>query len=198
MARRKDHTHEELRNLALTVARKIAIRKGLDGLTAREVAKRMAYSPGTLYNLFERFDDLIRHMNGQTLDELYVVMAAEHQERDVEKALKILAHRYIGFSTDHANLWGVLFDSRILKSADLPTWYYEKVHRLIALVAEPLKPMFTNEQTAELLHTVRVLWSGLHGICALVNADALDEDVSAIGLADTLIENYVAGLYAMR
>ena len=194
MARRKDHTHEELRKVALVAARKIVASNGLIGLTAREVAKSIGYSAGTLYNLFESFDDLIRHMNGQTLDELYDVMAAEHKERDVEKALNILARRYIDFSTDQANLWNALFDVRILKSDTLPAWYYEKVRRMMALVAEPLKPLFSPEESIELLRTVRVLWSGMHGICTLVEAEALDEEESSISLAGTLIQNYVAGL----
>ena len=182
--------------MAIVAARKIAARKGFGGLTARAVAKRIGYSPGTLYNVFESFNDLVIQMNGRTLDEFYEFMVAATLEDDVEIALKTLAHRYIRFTTDQANLWSVLFDPSRLKSDVLPAWYYEKVRRLVTLVAEPLKPLFSPKESIELFHTVRVLWSGLHGICTLVSAQALDEPESATALADTLVQNFVAGLRA--
>lgn len=198
MARRKDHTHAELREMALVAARRIAVRKGLGGLTAREVARRIEYSPGTLYNVFESFDDLIVQMNGRTLDELYQFMTAEKLGGDTETALKTLAHRYIKFTTENANLWSVLFDPSLLRTHELPAWYYEKVNRLVNLVAEPLEPMFSSQEYVALRHTVRVLWSGLHGICTLVSAQALDEEESATALADTLIDKFVAGLRVVK
>jgi AcrR family transcriptional regulator len=58
MARRSDHSRDELYNLAMTAARDIVRREGMAALTARGLATAIGYSPGTLYNLFDSLDEL--------------------------------------------------------------------------------------------------------------------------------------------
>ena len=70
MARRSDHSREELRAMALKAGREIIMEQGVKNLTTRAVAKRMGYSPGTLYMLFENADDLKFAINVGTLVEL--------------------------------------------------------------------------------------------------------------------------------
>ena len=47
MARRSDHSREELYDLALSAAREIAEAEGLRGLTARRVSNFLRNSPGS-------------------------------------------------------------------------------------------------------------------------------------------------------
>jgi len=54
MGRRSIHSAEELRELIIQAATDIVERDGLAGLSAREIAKRIGYSPGTLYNVCSR------------------------------------------------------------------------------------------------------------------------------------------------
>ena len=58
MARRSDHSRDELYELALVAARRIIEDGGYRALTARKVADHMGYSPGTLYNVFAGLDDV--------------------------------------------------------------------------------------------------------------------------------------------
>ena len=75
MARRSDHSREELYVMALAAAREIAEKDGLRGLKARRISREIGYTVGTLYNVFSNLDDLIIHLNGTTLDALYVSCA---------------------------------------------------------------------------------------------------------------------------
>ena len=84
LARCYDHSREQLREMALAAAREIVALDGLCGLTTRKVAARIGYTVGTIYNLFDDLDHLIVQMNGQTLDELYRVLAALPLEGEVE------------------------------------------------------------------------------------------------------------------
>ena len=68
MARRSDHSREELYALILDSARSIVEEDGFSGLTARRVASSIGYAPGTIYNLFSNLDDLILHLRGKVLD----------------------------------------------------------------------------------------------------------------------------------
>ena len=68
MGRRSTHTPQQLRELILDAAQDIIQDQGLAGLSAREVARRIAYSPGTIYNMFENLDDVVLHVEARVLD----------------------------------------------------------------------------------------------------------------------------------
>ena len=70
MGRRSIHTPDELRELIIEATTSIVEQDGLEGLSAREIAKRVGYSPGTLYNVFENLDDLLLIIEARLLDEL--------------------------------------------------------------------------------------------------------------------------------
>ena len=59
MGRRSVHSPEELRQLILDASQTIVERNGITGLSAREIARMIGYSPGTLYNIFENLDDVL-------------------------------------------------------------------------------------------------------------------------------------------
>ncbi len=178
--------------MALAAAREVAETEGLRGLTARRVAGKIGYSAGTLYNLFENLDDLIVHLNGATLDALYEALAGERPDGEPEAALHAMARSYISFTGAHPNLWNILFEHRLPEGQQLPEGHREKVRRLLGLVEEALAPLFPPGRESERLHSARVLWCGLHGICALTSAGATPE--SATAMAESLVTNYVAGL----
>ena len=192
MGRRSDHTREELHALILATARDIAAKEGLTGLSARRVAREIGYSIGTIYNLFEDFDDLIVHVNGETLDRLYERCAAEPLDLGSEAGLRALAHAYIGFVHDNPRLWSLLFEYRTLHPGPLHDWYGDKLERLFTLMDRAMVPLFPPGREAEMRHSARVLRASLHGMCSLEAADAVAEPASA--LVDTLITYYVAGL----
>lgn len=194
MARRTDHSRDELREISLRAARAITEKHGLASLTARRVAKRIGYSSGTLYNVFESFTDLVIQMNGRTLDTLHDFVTAEKAEGNPEDVLRALAHRYIAFTTERANLWSAIFEPSLPRGDRLPEWYQNKMRKLLGLVDAALAPLFAPGRDAERLHSVHLLWSSLHGICSLVSVRLLITPESAIAMADTLIEYYIAGL----
>ena len=198
MGRRSDHSRDELYAMALAAAREIAKKEGLCGLTARGVAREIGYTIGTLYNLFDNLDDLIVHLNGTTLDTLYEAVASQRLDDDPEAALHALARAYIRFTSDHPNLWSMLFDPSAPHGEQLPAWYHEKVRRLLGLAEQALASLFPAGLEKQRHHSARVLWSGLHGICSLSRAGALPKSESETAMAESLITNYVAGLRSER
>ncbi len=194
MARRSDHSREELHDLALGAARKVAEKDGLRALTARRVAREIGYTVGTLYNIFEDLDDLIVQLNGRTLDELYEALAELPLDGEAETATLTLAEGYIDFTSRHLNLWSLMFEHHLPEGKQLPDWHHEKVLRLLGLVERALAPYFAPGEDSERHHSARVLWSSLHGICSLASADKLVISETMMGLAKTLVTNYLAGL----
>lgn len=194
MGRRWDHTREELHRLALDAARDITEREGLRGLGARRVAREIGYATGTLYNLFEDFDDLITHMNGETLDALYDVCAAVPMDQGPENNLRALAQRYLEFTRSHPNLWNAVFEHNVPGTGVSPDWYVEKVLKLQELPERAIADLFPNGSIEEIRANALVLWTSLYGMASVENSDRLPEGFAADELVNLLIPTYLAGL----
>jgi AcrR family transcriptional regulator len=180
--------------MALDAAEEIAAREGLRSLTVRRIAAKIGYAPSTLYNLFENLDDLIVHLNGRILDQLYDALAEGHLSDEPEQAVRRLARMYIDFTRRRPKLWSLLFEHRLPDGQELPDWHYEKIQRLLALLERALAPLFPAGQETERHHSARVIWSSLHGICSLDSAGKLVKTESVEALAESLISYYLAGL----
>ncbi len=196
MGRRSDHSREELIELTLTAAREIVEESGLSGLTIRRIAGKIGYSHGTLYNLFDDLDELILNLNGRTLDALYDALAAIPADGDPEDDLLALARGYFAFTRKHAKLWNLLFEHHLPGYQLLPDWHHKKIARLLSLMDRCLSPLFGPGREAERLHTARVIWSSLHGMCSLETQRKLIPGDSTEKMATSLIENYLGGLRA--
>lgn len=194
MARRSDHSREELYDLALESARVIAEKEGLRGLAARRIARDIGYTVGTIYNLFEDLDDLIVHLNGRTLNALYATLADLPQNGEPETAVRALAKGYIAFVGDHRKLWTVLFEHHLPETRQMPDWHHDKILRLIGLLERALAPLFQAGRETERHHAARVLWSSLHGICSLESAGKLVASETVTAMTETLVTHFLAGL----
>jgi AcrR family transcriptional regulator len=200
MARRSDHSRQELTDLALDAAREIVASEGMRGLTARKVAQRIGYSVGTLYNVFHNIDDLIVHLDASLLDQLYVEMTAAAPTPGTEPALKDLARRYLAFVHENQNAWNLLFEHRLPEDQSLPEWYYVKLDRLLSLVEDIVAPLYGEGEAADRARAVRVMWSGVHGIATLAGTGklAIVSSDGALELIDDLIDNYISGVRSKR
>ncbi len=194
MGRRSDHTREELYELALEAAEKIVEADGLSGLTVRKVAGEIGYSHGTLYNVFADLDELIVHLNGRTLDALYEALRDISFDGDPEAGLMRLSERYVDFTRRHQARWNLLFEHHLPEGRELPDWHYVKIFRLLNLAENVLAPLFPVGRERERMHSARVLWSALHGICSLESSRNLAAEESVEALTRTLILVYVEGL----
>ena len=67
MGRRSDHTRGELEALLVSEGRRQLAQTGLARFSAREVAREVGYSIGTLYNVFGSYDGLMLAINARTL-----------------------------------------------------------------------------------------------------------------------------------
>jgi AcrR family transcriptional regulator len=181
--------------MAIHAAREIVAKDGLRGLSTRRVAKAMGYSPGTLYQLFEDLDDLIVHLNAETLEGLFEACRDVDLTVEPEAALEALARRYILYVNQNAELWNAVFEHRLPNERARPAWYYERTNRLLDLAGTAISALVEGNRERR-LHEARVLWASLYGIAALASSRKLAKTETADALVRTLTENYVAGLRA--
>lgn len=166
MARRSDHSRDELEKLALGAARKIVESEGAQTLTARRLAGDIGYTPGTLYHLFGSMDGVIYRINAQTLGEIKEAITPAPKRKpaqDILEDVQKMAAAYIYFANAHRELWLLLFNTQSAEQP--PAWYVEKIEESFTPLEEVMKPLYNKE--SELKLAARALWSAIHGICYL-------------------------------
>ena len=200
MGRRSEHSADSLRLLILEASEKIISTNGLSGLSAREVARSVGYSPGTIYNIFENLDDLILQVEGRMLDELDARLATLSTDKPADQRVLELAHAYLAFTTERPRLWNLLFEHHLPPTMPVPAWYQHKLDALMQRVEGSLQPLVSGADRAAVARAARVLWAGVHGITSLATADklAIVTSETAVALVDDLVRNYLLGLERRR
>ena len=196
MTKTKEKRRRKVFDDALAVARDIALADGLDGLTARRIAKEIGCSVGTVYNVFGNLDTLILHLNASTLDALHHALTEDGKTDDLGSAIHSLVERYMKFTDENANLWDVIFEHMWPKDYVIPDWYLATIHRLFTVLADALAPLFDEDEDAEKYQAATVLWSGLHGIRSLAFTGKLGlvSPDSVRAMVDLLTDIFVEGL----
>jgi len=199
MGRRSIHTPEELRHLILKASTEIIERDGLAGLSAREIARRIGYSPGTLYNVFHNLDDLVLTIEARLLDQLAERLAQIRSNGDATQHLLQIARAYLAFTHENPRLWNLIFEHHIPTGQAVPPWYQIKLESLMSEIEAALVPVIGGADPVALKRAARVLWSGVHGITSLSTADKLSNISAdnAVPLVEDLVSTYLAGLKNM-
>ena len=200
MARRNDHSREEIQAMAIQAAITILNEEGVQGLSTRKVATAIGYTAGTLYLVFKNLDELILHINAATLDELHRLLAAKLNESSPPQVIKAMSLSYLHYAKSHYARWSLLYTHRLPEGIPVPEWLEEKIRRLFALAENPLKNLLPGLGAKARTRAIRVLWSGVHGACELGLNDKLSfgDDISTETLIDSLVDNYLKGLISQE
>jgi AcrR family transcriptional regulator len=196
MGRRSSHTAEELRELILDASTGLISEGGLASLSAREVARRIGYSPGTLYNVFENLDDLVLNIEARMIDRLSIELDEVPANGSPSERAMALGRAYLRFTSANPKLWNLLFEHHLPPGRDIPSWYQQRLDGLMKRVEDVVAPLMPDASPEDVKRSAHVLWAGVHGITSLATADKLSVVTSqgAAPLVDLLISTYLAGL----
>lgn len=192
MGRRSDHSRDEIREMAIAAAAKHVETEGFQSLTARKVASSIGYTVGTLYHVFRNFDDLIIHLNAETIDEMGALIQQQtRKKRNPEVRIRTMAEFYVKYATDHPDRWRLVFEHRAPRGLPTPALMKERRDVMFEMVADNLREISPGRIPQQIDHTATALWSGIHGICilALTGKLYLGGAFSMVKLIDTLIDS---------
>jgi len=196
MARRNEHSREEIKAMAITAATALLSAAGVQSLSTRNVAKAIGYTVGTLYLVFENLDELILHINAATLAELEQRLVADCAGvRQPQEKIRRIARGYLQFAQDNHSRWALLFSHQLPQGTATPVWFVEKVRTLFELIEVPLRLLKPNGDPQMYRATTRALWGGVQGICTLAMSDKLrwGAEVATEEVIDSLVSNYLIG-----
>lgn len=166
MGRRSDHSREELREIIISAGHRQMLEVGFSHFSAREVAKRVGYSIGTLYNVFGSYDGLILAINGRTLD-----LWRGHLEtrlkavEDGDDRLTAAINAYFEFAIINRHAWTALYDFRLPDDIEPPDRYREKVAAIMTVVEREIAATLPTARKTDAPALTRSLLATVHGHC---------------------------------
>ncbi|MEZ5935070.1 MAG: TetR/AcrR family transcriptional regulator [Alphaproteobacteria bacterium] len=197
MAGRKLLDRDRISADALKTAEGIIAERGLGALNAREVAQGAGIAVGTLYNVFGSLDSLIQRLNARTLDRLCARLETEARKVEGPDAqMAAMARAYIDFADEQPLVWRAVFDHQPVGEGARADWYSSNIERIAALAIAILSPIFPGDHRRAARRVATIIWSGVHGICALAQGGNLRHVTHADPkrLAEDLVRGYLAGL----
>ena len=164
MGRRSDHTREELREIIIREGHRQMEEAGFARFSAREVAKRIGYSIGTLYNVFGSYDHLILAINGRTLERWLAYLESRLAGVEGDR-LRVAIDAYFQFALDHRHTWTALYDFRLPEGEPLPEDYRVKLTAIIDAVVQEVAAELPPEHADKAPALARSLLATVHGHC---------------------------------
>lgn len=164
-------------------------------LSLRKLAKMVGYSPGTLINLFGSYSRLLLAANARTLDQIAQRLGdVMEQDEPAETRLHRFAEAYLAFAQEHPYQWRALFEHRLEEGEEMPQWQWSRIDRLFEMIEHCLYELNRNSREEDRHEASRVIWAGVHGICALSIDDKLfaQKMVSATSMIHSLLNHFLS------
>ena len=195
MARRSEHSLEEIREMVLSAAETIVVEEGFAALKVRKIAMDIGYTVGSVYMVFDNMADLITHIKARTLNDIAEQLQKVSDDGDPQRCILELAQAYLTFASQHFNRWSMIFEHRVAEDAVSPPWYQQKIDVLFKPLETHIKRLKPESSERQVRRAARAMWGGIHGVCILSLTGKLD----AVGIHDVentlrlLVENFLRG-----
>jgi AcrR family transcriptional regulator len=181
MGRRSDHSRSELKELIIAEGHTLMAETGFARFSAREVARRIGYSVGTIYNLFDSLDHLLVAINTRTF-----ILWTEFVRRRLESAdsdrMRALVEAYFSFARENPNLWMAIYDHRLPPGMPLPDEDAQHRAILTGIVVQEVADVVRDQPHGDIQHLARSLIATVHGHCTF----DLNGTFSLMGVTDAV------------
>lgn len=181
MGRRSDHSRAELERMIILEGHRQLAEVGFSRFSAREVAKRIGYSIGTVYNVFGTHDRLILAINTRTFR-----LWAEHLRTRLDASggdrIRTLVEGYFSFARENPNLWMAIYDHRLPPDVAMPPEYDDQRRELTEIVAMEVAAALPEPRREEAPRLARSLIATVHGHCTF----ALNGSFALMGESEPL------------
>lgn len=138
---------------------------GFARFSAREVAKKIGYSIGTLYNVFGTYDRLIFAINARTLASWSLYLEARLAEAG-EDRIEALVRAYFAFARAQPKSWAAIYDHRIPAGDAMPDFFVAALSELTGIVVAEVARALPEDRRETAPDLARSLLATVHGHCA--------------------------------
>lgn len=173
MAPRVNTSEEKIqaRNKIIDAARELFVLKGVEAVTMREIAKKISYSPTTIYLYFKDKDDLLHALCVADFEQLGESLNTILQEPDPVIRMRKLGQAYASFAVSYPNHYQVMFMTtnrpsceEVRDDVDPGMDSYQLLNEVVQDVYDA--GGFVSSYTEPSL-IAQTIWAAIHGVCAL-------------------------------
>ena len=182
MGRRADHGRKELEELILAAGHQLMAESGYGRFSAREVAKRIGYSVGTVMNVFGNVDRLVMAINSRTFHLWANWLEARLDGAAGHERISVLVSGYFEFASSHRNLWTAIYEHRPPDGILMTEALVAARVALIDVIAREVAAVLPTKTSIEATRITRSLIATVHGHCAF----ALGGTFALMGESDPL------------
>ena len=200
MARRSEHSQEEIKQMVLQAAEDIVQEQGFSALKVRKIASDIGYTVGSIYMVFTNMNDLNMHIKARTWQKLLVSLERGYDAgRPVTPAtIEQVASAYLDFTVRNNGLWRMLFEHQLPVAEVVPDWYLQASNQIIEFVYNVLNRLNTTHSDVQVHQTAQTLIKSVQGVCmqlvmqqqSVENIKVAREDV--IFLVDCFIHGWIS------
>lgn len=194
MGRRSDHSRKELEELILAEGQNLMAETGFARFSAREVAKRIGYSVGTISNVFGSVDGLVVAVNSRTFR-----LWSESLEAGLEGVMgadriTALVRGYFEFARSNVNLWAAIYEHRLPPGMEMPERLASERAQLTNIIVREVAAVLAEKERPGAPRLARSLIATVHGHCtfALIGSFALLGETDPLGLAIDRVREILA------
>ncbi len=174
MARRSEHSRDEIKQMIFDAAENIIQERGYSALKIRQITADIGYTVASVYMVFSSMDDLNTQIKARTLRKLIETMAKQENLQDKAKA-------YCDFALQEQGLWKMLFQHQSVKPLDSEVDYVAVRQALELCLAKSLQKLKleategeSNEASTSLINAIQgaclsLLWSDAERIEAQID-----------------------------
>ena len=177
---------KDLREACAEEALKLIGEVGVEGLSIREVARRLGVSHQAPYKHFASSDHLLAEVVRRTyvLFSQYLEERMHSQTEDPE--MRRLGEAYFTFAMEHPLHYRLMFGTPLPDPVEHPEMMQEARYAFTVLLEALGRARGVKDEKADQLDALFV-WSTLHGLATILQTAALDQiGMSKVLLADAL------------
>ena len=182
--------------MIISAVREIVTEGGLCAVSAREIAKRINYSTGSIYSIFTSLNELIFHVEIEFIESMKKSLNEITYDEDPSKQLFQFTEAYINFVCDNFNLWHLVVEHRLYQVSDLPDTYSDKLNQIYLLAMQRLEPFIAKDNQESPKDRTFVFLSGLNGVIIYSYSNKLDlfDKNKLHKYGQYWVKNFISGL----
>lgn len=175
ISKRREEAKQKLKDEIVQAALTLFTKDGYEKTSLRRIAKKIDYSPTTIYLHFQNKRELFLYLHDYLFEKFYTRLLSAHKIKNPFSRLKKMAKIYFDFAYSNQNYYRLMF---IMHSPDARAnnsnqWNFgiKSLNVLRETVGECMDKGFIKK--GDLEAAVFTIWSFMHGVASLTIQERL-------------------------
>ena len=191
MARRSEHSQEEIKQMVLQAAEDIVQEQGYSALKVRKIAADIGYTVGSIYMVFSNMNDLNMHLKARTWQKLLLYLEKDFEPYSNDPvtlaSIERLTIAYLDFTMLNKGLWRMLFEHQLPLGEAIPDWYLQENKRVLEFFYPVFMKLNTTHSDVHVRQAVQTLMKSVQGVCMQLVIQPESRENIKIAKADVVL-----------